>query len=385
MTARLCALAVAGALLFACSKGGEAPRAGRGGGRGPVSFPVEVVPVAPADVQYAINAVGSIDAFETVQVTARVPGAVERVRFSEGARVKPGQVLAEVEPQRYALAVEAAEAALAKARAAAGDAQAAAGRRERVEKTNPGLIPGEEVAASRTRAQTADAEVAAAEVALAQARLNMRDAHARSPIDGVVETRTVQTGQYVQPGTVLATLVRRDPLLLRFQIPAGDAGRVKEGMQAQFRIRGQDEQLAARITHVAQAADPRSRMVAVTGEVDRAARDRLRPGAFAEVTIALGNTNRTPAIPETAIRPSDRGFLAYVVDGKVARERVLELGLRTADGRVEVKSGLALGERLVIRGAEPLRDGAPVQVDQPAAPKPAPDKPQPAARGNLAP
>jgi hypothetical protein len=72
-------------------------------------------------------------------------------------------------------------------------------------------------------------------------------------------------------------------------------------------------------------------------------------------------------VPQTAIRPSDKGFLAYVVEGEQARERVLELGLRTADGRVEVRSGLAVGERLVVRGAEALVDGAAVRVASGAA------------------
>jgi multidrug efflux pump subunit AcrA (membrane-fusion protein) len=69
-------------------------------------------------------------------------------------------------------------------------------------------------------------------------------------------------------------------------------------------------------------------------------------------------------IPQTAIRPTDRGFLAFVVEDEVARERVLELGLRTADGRVEVRSGLAAGESLVVRGAEALRDGAKVAIEE---------------------
>jgi multidrug efflux pump subunit AcrA (membrane-fusion protein) len=67
-------------------------------------------------------------------------------------------------------------------------------------------------------------------------------------------------------------------------------------------------------------------------------------------------------IPQTAVRPSERGFLAYIVEGDVARERELTLGLRTADGRVEVRSGVKPGEKLVIRGAEALQDGARVRV-----------------------
>jgi multidrug efflux system membrane fusion protein len=77
----------------------------------------------------------------------------------------------------------------------------------------------------------------------------------------------------------------------------------------------------------------------------------------------VGTARRAPVIPQTAVRPSERGFLAYVVEDGTARERVLQLGLRTAGGDVEVRSGLAAGERVVVRGAEALRDGVKVRVE----------------------
>ena len=83
-------------------------------------------------------------------------------------------------------------------------------------------------------------------------------------------------------------------------------------------------------------------------------------------------------IPQTAVRPSERGFLAFVVEDGRARERVLALGLRTADGRVEVREGLKPGEQLVVRGAEALSDGATVRVaegDKPGASRVEPRRP----------
>jgi multidrug efflux system membrane fusion protein len=92
-------------------------QAGRGKGEGNLSrlniaYPVEAAPVETQNIVYTVTAVGSVAAFETVQVTAKVPGVAERVLFSEGDLVSVGQVLAEIEPERYKLAVEAAQAAL---------------------------------------------------------------------------------------------------------------------------------------------------------------------------------------------------------------------------------------------------------------------------------
>ncbi|WP_437670002.1 efflux RND transporter periplasmic adaptor subunit [Sorangium sp. So ce131] len=350
----------------ACKKGEEAsPEQGRRPGKQAMSFPVEVVPVSAERVEYAVSAVGSVEAFEQVQLTARVAGVVEAVRFMEGDEVKQGQVLVEIDPARYNLAVRAARATLD--RMTATQAEAAAGLERREAEGAEGVFSKEDIASWRSKAATTAAQVAEAKVAVDQALLNLRDAYVRAPIQGKIQTRTVQTGQHVAVGTVLATLLRRDPLLLRFQIPAAEAPRVRPGMEARFQIKGDARTHAAKLTHVADAADPATRMVAVTGEVQGEGKDLLRPGTFAEVTVPVGASGDAPVIPLTAVRPSERGFLAYVVDGTTARERVLSLGLRTPDGRVEVKSGLSAGERLVVRGAEALREGAQVRVGPPGS------------------
>jgi multidrug efflux system membrane fusion protein len=343
--------------------------AGGQGGRGAMQFPVELAPVEVRDVEYVVNAVGSVEAFERVQITARVAGVVERVGFTEGQVVKKGELLAEIEPTRYSLAVDAAKAAMEKAQASASEAQAGAQRRAAVNEQRPGLLPAEELETFQTRARTAAAEVSSAKAALDQAQLNLRDAYVRAPMEGVLQTRTVQTGQYVQPGYVMATLLRRDPLLLRFRVPESDVGRLKPGLTARFTVRSDSRTYSAKITHVAASADDQNRMVAVTAEVAPEDIEALRPGAFASIVVPVDTSKGSPVVPQTAVRPSERGFLAYVVEDGRARERVLELGLRTADGRVEVREGLKPGEQLVVRGSEALKEGAAVRVSE--AQKPA--------------
>jgi len=360
---------------------GGAAAGGAPGARGPVKFPVEVATVEAAPVEYAISAVGSVEAFERVSVTARVAGVVERVRFQEGDAVGTDRVLAEIEPDRYRLAVDSAQADLAKAEAARDEARVGLARRQAVNEKNPDLVRREEVDAWRTQLASAEAEVARAQAASKLAELNLRDAFVRPPASGIIQTREVETGRYVQPGAVIATLVRRDPLLLRFRVPEADAASLASGMTAHFQLRGaRGLTHSAEITLVGAAADPEDRMVEVTARVAGGDTSELRPGAFAEVTIPVGQSHPAPVVPQTAIRPSEKGFLAYVVEGEVARERVLALGLRTADGRVEVRDGLAVGERLVVRGAEALSEGAGVIVSggEPRGAQPAPAAPTPA-------
>lgn len=340
---------------------GPGGKAGGPGVRGPQAVPVEVKSVETRRVESVVAAVGSIEAFEVVQVTARVPGAVEAVLFREGQHVEAGQPLVDIEPERYRLLVEEAAAAREKAAAALDEAEAGLERRSAANGRTPGIIAGEELEAWRTRVATARAELRSREAALAQARRNADDARAKAPLAGVVQSRDVQTGRYVQPGVLLATLVRREPLLLRFQVPEGESERLKPGLEATFRVAQAAKEGRARIIHVADAAREDTRMVEVTAEVLRPD-PALRPGSFAEVGVPVGSVGERPVIPQTAVRPSERGFLAFVVEGGKARERVLELGLRTVDGLVEVRSGLAAAESLVVRGAEALREGAAVRV-----------------------
>jgi membrane fusion protein, multidrug efflux system len=333
-----------------------------------MQFPVEVRPVEARAVDYTVDAVGTIDVFEKVQITARVAGALEKVSFREGEVVKQGQTLAAIDPARFSLAAKQAAAGIDSAKAALADAEAGLARREQADKANPGLIPGEEIATWRTKVSTARAALASQQVGRQQAALDLRDAYVRAPIAGEIQTRTVETGQYVQVGTVLATMVRRDPLQLRFKVPEAEAGRFAKEAPINFTVEGGTRPYRAIVRHVAAVADATSRLVDVTAEIDDPERATLRPGGFAQVSVPIGGKKDAPVVPESAVRPSEKGFLAYVVDGDTARERVVELGLRTADGLVEIKSGIQIGERIVVHGAEALRDGAPVRVVEPGAP-----------------
>ncbi len=262
---RLSLIVIVALSLFSihCKKGGGAAAgtppatAGKPGAtmdKSRISYPVEVQPVEIRSLVYTVSAVGSIEAFEKVQVTARVAGVVDRVLFAEGNLAEVGQVLVEIEPERYKLAVESAQAYYQKALASKADAEAGLKRREGVVSETPGLIPGEEIETWKTKVLVAASEVAQTKAALDQAQLNLRDAYVRAPFSGILQTRTVQTGQYIQVGTVMATLVRRDPLLLRFMVPERDAARIMVGTAANFRIREVDQEFTSKIVHVAESA-----------------------------------------------------------------------------------------------------------------------------------
>jgi multidrug efflux system membrane fusion protein len=328
---------------------------------------VELRTVEPRRVEYRVTAVGAVEAFENVQVTARVAGVLERLYFKEGDNVKEGAPLADIEPQRFQLALASVQATLERVRALKSESERELERAQKL--AAEGISTGIEVNNWQTKLATAGAQEAEARAAVGVASLNLRDARLKAPLAGEIQTRNVQTGQYVQPGTVIATLIRRDPLLLRFKVTEAEASRLALGMPLRFSVSGSGAVHEAKTTFIAGAAEAASRMVPVVAEVKED--PALRPGAFAEVTVPIGANDAALAVPETAIRPSERGFIAFVVEKDVARERIVELGLRTPDGMVEALKGLRAGDALVVRGGEALKEGAKVKAGA-AKTRPAP-------------
>jgi RND family efflux transporter MFP subunit len=348
-------------LAAACGKKDAAAAPAAGKGR-KLQYPVEVATTVKRSTQYTVTAGGSLDAFQQVQITARVAGAVDKVLFVEGQAVKEGDALVTIESERYQVALEQAQIQLARAQAMEKSAEDQLARRSNTE--TPNLIAGEDVELKQTAVDTAKADVDAAREAVKVANLNLRDSSVRAPIAGVVQTRTVQVGQYLQTGAVLATILQRDPMLLRFQVTEQDAPRIKPGMQALLTLRESSRQYTAKISLVAGAADPLTRLVPVTAEIDDTEHQYwLRPGAYCEVSVPVGDARPAIIVPSMAVEPTEKGNVVYVVDDKnLAHEKQVELGMHTTDGSVEITRGLDENERLVVRGLEPLSDGAAVKI-----------------------
>jgi RND family efflux transporter MFP subunit len=358
-------------VIAACSKSGDDKTRSK-----PLQYPVDVAKLELRQLQYTVTAPGSIEAYQVVQITARVQGVLDKVSFVEGQLVKEGDVLASIESERSSIAVSQAQSALAKAIATQKAAQAALDRRLTAQKESPGLVPGEEIEQKQTLLDTAKADVDSARQALRVAQLNLRDSQVRAPIGGVVQTRTVQQGQYLNPGAVLATLLQRDPLLLRFQVSEQDAPRLAAELDrsqkantpftAKMALKESPHEYTASIKLVAGSADPTTRLVPVAAQVDNTDHPYwLRPGAFCQVSVPIGNARKGIVVPSLAVAPTEKGQVVYVVDDKgLVHQTVIQTGMHTSDGGVELTQGVKEGETIVVRGIEPLSDGAPIKVNQ---------------------
>ena len=160
--------AVIAASVASCGKASkDAPVIGQ---RQKLEYPVDVAPLVQRSMTFAVNAAGSIDAYQ-VQVTARVAGPVDEVKFMEGDEVNKDQPLVTINRARYAIALEQARAAYAKAVATEKSAEAALDRRLDAQKESPGLVAGEEIEQKQTAVDTAKADIESAKQAQAVAEL----------------------------------------------------------------------------------------------------------------------------------------------------------------------------------------------------------------------
>lgn len=350
MATLLCGLA------FAC--GGASEPSG-GARRTARSLPVRQASVVTRDVVYKVEALGSLEPAELGQITAEVAGAVKEVRFQAGDRVTPSTVLARIDPERYRLEAAKAEATHRKAVADAERAQAELARREALARDR--LVAEEELARARLEAERLAAEAASAKASLEIARLAERRSEVRPPRAGEINTRSVDTGQFVSVGNVLATLVDLGRLRLRFKVSDVESLRAEKNPSVRFRVATLgNREFAATVYHVGAVADPATRQVEVLAWVDNPG--ELRPGFFAEVTLATEKHAGALVVPEGAVQASERGFVVYVVEEGIARQRAVRIGLRTGDGAVEILSGLAAGEQIVIEGSDRLADGIAVEA-----------------------
>jgi membrane fusion protein, multidrug efflux system len=334
---------------------------------------VTAAPATVREIEYAVEASGSVEASEEIAISASVSGIVEKLSFKEGDAVTPETILAEIEVDRFRLGEERAKAELDRARAQAALADTLYTNRRKLseegKKQGKEYVTAEQMATWRADAEKARAEVQRAEADADLAKRDHRNSRVRSPIRGLINAKLVSRGEYVKAETVVARILNVSTLHVRFTVPELEASRLVQGQDVRFTVRGAPGiEFKARLFYLSQKADPITRAVEGKAEVVEKS-DVLRAGTFAQIKMTTGRQEGI-LVPERAILPTERGFVVFTLDGIKAKARVVKLGLRV-DGLVEIVEGLQKGETVVIDGALTLRDGVEVDLGEPAPAKPA--------------
>lgn len=333
-------------LLGACQTEGGGQATGNEGGLPPA--PVVVAEVRAERYADEVRAVGTARAAESAQITARVQGIVERIAFKEGERVEAGDLLVALDAAEERAAVRAAEAAFEQAEA----------RFARLEALGSRQLASRDALDEQAR----QLKTTRAELELARARLAQRSIHA--PFAGVIGLREVSPGSLITPGTVIATLDAVATIHARFSVPESRLRFLAAGNPVEATVPAWPEaRFGGEIRVVDSRVDPATRAVRIEAAFDNA-RGLLKPGMLMTLR-ASAEPREVLFVPEAAVTPrDDRQFLWVVADdGESATRREVQLGVRER-GRVEIRDGVAAGERVVIEGTANLREGRPIRIVQ---------------------
>ena len=334
---------------------------GGGGAGGPgAGVPVEVVKVVTASLPQSITTVGSLRSDESVTIRPEVAGRIAAINFQEGQRVAKGAVLLRLDPSIN-------EAEVLQARANLKLARSKYERAVDLSKSN--FISGQ----ARDEAEN-NLRVAEAAVALVEARLAKTEI--KAPFTGVIGLRSVSVGDYVKEGADIVNLESIDLLKVDFRVPEVYMRQVKAGQPLQVALDAYPgKTFEGRVFAVNPLLDAAGRAVVIRAQVKNADAS-LRPGMFARVRLITSESTDSLVVPEQALVPQgSEQFVFKVVDGRAVRAKV-EVGQRR-DGKVEMVSGVTVGDVVVTSGQQRLRDGVPVAVKGPGAaagPGPAAEK-----------
>jgi membrane fusion protein (multidrug efflux system) len=305
--------------------------------------PVAVVEVKAVQFPEQVEALGTTQALEAVEITPRITSIVTQVRFREGQQVKTGEVLVELEDAEE-------QAALAETEAGLIDSRSQYARASELARTQ---------VVSESQLKQLEATMKADEARLRAAQARLDQTRVRAPFAGRTGLRQVSPGSLVTPGTVITTLDDLSSVRLDFTVPETFLSVLREGMSVTAEsVAWTERRFEGEVQTVDTRVDPATRAVTVRAVIPNDDLS-LKPGMFLTVELA-GPERQTLLLPEAALVPQgERQFVYVIRDGRAWRTEVA-IGRRLR-GSVEVTGGLSEGDEVVVEGTQRLADGTRVR------------------------
>ncbi|HUM12169.1 MAG TPA: efflux RND transporter periplasmic adaptor subunit [Myxococcaceae bacterium] len=395
-------LVVLGVVLLRRARG-DASKQPAGPGAQARVVPVGVSAAEKRDVSIWVEGLGNVTSLATVTIRARVSGQIVSIAFQEGSRVRQGDLLVQVDPRPFKIALQQAEATTQRDLATLHNAERDLARYK-------DLIAQKLIAQQQYDQQIATVESARATIGLDQAavnsaRLNLQFSSVISPIDGIAGVRQVDVGNLVTPTDQngIVVLTQMDPIAVLFTLPQDDLPRVAEAFSSgpltvEAWDRGGLAKLGTgKLTVIDNQVNAGTATIRLKAEFPNPEL-RLWPSLFVKARMQLQTRAGVVVVPTPAIQRGPNGVFVYLVnpDGTVA---VRTVQVDTVQGPLTiVAQGVQPGERVVVDGQNQLRAGAKVdarpvpmpagqgeQTPPPAAPRPQAERGQPDAQGQRTP
>ncbi len=318
-----------------------------------------------------INALGTVQSIQTVNVQSRVNGQIMEAFFKQGELVKAGDSLFLIDPRPYQAALDQAQAQLEHDQAVVAEAKTDLARYQKLEAENS-------IAQQKTEDQAFAAQEDEGTVKLDQAnaeaaKLNLEYAHINSPVTGIAGAMAVDPGNYVQAGagTTLVTITQISPIYVTFPIPQSELEGVRVAQKnAPLDVRALSQEGKAlgdgKLTFI------NNQVVGTTGTVALYAtfpndNEVLWPGEFVTVDLAVGVRKNAVTAPVGSVMSGPTGDYVYTISADNTVRRVPVLVVARQNGLAVFTKGVSPGDQVVVNGQYNLDDGMKVAIEPPKA------------------
>jgi membrane fusion protein, multidrug efflux system len=337
-------------------------------GRASGATPVLVATVGTGDINVTNNALGAVTSPATVTIKSQISGQLVRVAFEEGQIVKKGDLLAEIDARPYELARALAEGALKRDEAMLHDSELDLERYKKLSTTN--AIPKQQLDAQVALVLQNQGNIISDKAQIDTANLNITYCHITAPVTGRVGLRQVDQGNYVTPTDAngIVVITQLQPITVIFTVPEDNLPAILKQLNAGNVLtvtiydRSFNNKLAVgKLLTIDNLIDPTTGTLKLRAQFDNAD-GALFPNQFVNVELLVDVLKGTTVAPTSAIQRGAPGTFVYVINpDNTVSVRPVQLGPGTADS-VAIESGLSPGDRVVVDGADKLRDDSKISL-----------------------
>jgi membrane fusion protein, multidrug efflux system len=372
VVAALSAIGVALVSVVAWPHSDKASDAPKAPGAGPGAKPpnVRVVELQPRPFSVVLEGLGTVTPIATVTVRPQVDGPLQSVVFQEGAAVRRGQLLAEIDPRPFRIRVAQAKATTARDQAQLQNARLDLERYKSLSEQK--LIARQQLDSQQSMVDQLLASVAADEANAAEAQLQLQYTRIESPIDGVAGIRQVDPGNLVKATDTngIVVLTQLDPIAVVFTLPQDQLTPLSAAMAAgpakvEVWSRDGSQQLAVGTLQVIDnQINVQTASIRLKARFDNAER-KLWPNQFVRARVTVSQESAALVLPAVAVQHGPQGAYVYVVSEKnVAELKPIKVALLQGEEAV-IASGVKAGDRVVTQGQSQVKPGGPVNPVEP--------------------
>lgn len=340
---------------------------GRAGMRAPLA-PVQAATAVREAVPRYLSGLGTVTAANTVTVRSRVDGQLMALHFQEGQQVKAGDLLAEIDPSQFKVALAQAEGQLAKDKATLANARRDLARYQQLSKTN--LVSRQELDAQQALVNETLGTIKADEAAVASAQLQLNWSRITAPTEGRVGLKQVDIGNQISSGDTagIVVLTQTHPIDVLFTLPESDIATILQAQKAgkTLTVEAWDRTNKQKLSS-GTLLSLDNQIDVTTGTIKLKARfdnqdDALFPNQFVNARMLVDTQQDAIVIPAAALQMGNDGHFVWVLNGdNQVSKHTVTTGIQDSE-KVVIAAGLSAGDRVVTDGIDRLTEGAKVEV-----------------------